>query len=238
MAQLMQNFITIVTGGTGSLGREVVAEFVRNGALVVTNYRDEKKFRDLKNYTENPDLVTGYRADLTSEAQVKAFFQNFSASHQRLDVFLHIMGGFWMGKDIVETPLEKWNHMIDLNLTGAFLCSREAFTIMKAQCSGKIFTVSAKTALDLPAGMGAYSVSKAGVLALTEIMAKEGKPYDIQTNAILPSLIDTAANRKAMPDADFSQWVSPGDIAGMLVQLCQPQENLISGTAIKVYGKL
>ena len=143
-----------------------------------------------------------------------------------------------MGPEIAETSYEKWKYMIDLNLNSAFLCTKEAFKIMKAQCSGKIFTISAKSAEEFPSHMGAYVISKSGVLALTRILANEGKQYNIQANSILPSIIDTRANRKGMPDADYSEWVNPKAIARLLVQLCKPESQAISHSTIKVYGKL
>ncbi|MEJ2633701.1 MAG: SDR family NAD(P)-dependent oxidoreductase [Calditrichia bacterium] len=238
MPQKLKNFICIITGGTGFLGREIIAEFLQNGATVFTNYRDEQKYSDLKSYFGDYQNLVGVHNDLISEAQVNDFFRRFSDSYQRLDVFIHTMGGFWMGQDVSSTPFDKWNHMMNLNLNSTFLCTREAFRIMKAQCSGKIFTISARPAIDLPAGMAAYAVSKSGVLALTEIIAKEGKEFDIQANSIIPGVIDTAANRKSMPDADFSKWVTPKDIARVLINLSQPEVRHLSQTAIKIFGKI
>ncbi len=238
MAMKLKNFNTIVAGATGALGREVVSTFLNHGADVVVNYRNEQKFNDLKEYCGNNENLKGIQADFTSEAQVQEFFRKFDEEYKRLDVFLHIMGGFWMGKEVVDTPLDTWQKMLDLNLNSAFLCTREAFRMMKAQCHGKIFTVSAKAALDLPPQMGAYTISKAAVLALSQTLAIEGKQYGIQVNSLLPSIIDTGANRKAMPDANYDNWVNPKDIADMLVQLSQPEQKVLSHTAIKVYGKL
>jgi NAD(P)-dependent dehydrogenase (short-subunit alcohol dehydrogenase family) len=238
MASALKNFNAIITGGTGSLGREIIAEFIKNGATVYTNYRTTQKFEDLKKFVPDAKYLAGFQADLTTETQVKDFFRKFEADFKRLDVFLHIMGGFWMGGEIADTPVEKWNQMLDVNLNSAFLCSREAFRIMKVQCSGKIFTVSSKNAEEFPAKMGAYAVSKAAVLALTRILANEGKVYDIHANCILPSVIDTSANRKAMPEADRSAWVTPKEIADLLVQLCRPEVKALSHASLKVYGKL
>jgi NAD(P)-dependent dehydrogenase (short-subunit alcohol dehydrogenase family) len=237
MAYSLKNYICIITGGTGSLGKEVVRQFVMSGAKVVTNYRDEKKFANLKEFCGNPDNLTGIRSDMISEGSVRDFFQEFSKQHQRLDVFIHTTGGFWMDGEIGETSLEKWDLMMNLNLNSTFLGTREAFVIMKKQCSGKIFTVAARSAVELPGGQGAYAVSKAGVIALTEILAKEGKQYDIHANAILPSIIDTPANRKSMPDADYSKWVTPKEIAVLLAHLSQAEVQVLSQTALKIYGK-
>jgi len=238
MSVQLKNFQVIVTGGTGGLGMTVVSEYIRQGAAVVTNYRDPAKINDLKNLVGNSERLTGIQANLTSEKAVHSFFQEYQKKYKRLDVLVHTLGGFWMGADIAETPTEKWMLMQDLNVTSTFLCTREAFRIMKSQCSGKIFTISSQTAETLPGKMGAYAVSKAGVLALTRIIANEGKDYNIQANCLLPSVIDTGENRKAMPDADFSRWVTPREIAQLLIQLSKPESNAMSQSVLRVYGKL
>lgn len=228
----------LITGGTGFLGREVIALFLQQGATVCTNYRDENRWEELKAYVGTAENLYGFPADLTDESGVQELFRGVSGICQRLDVFIHIAGGFWMGGEIADTPLEKWHHMMNLNLLSTFLCSRQAFRLMKAQGGGKIFTVSSRTAEDLPAGMGAYAVSKAGVLQLSRILAKEGSSYHIQVNSLLPGIIDTPANRQAMPKADFSQWVTPQEIARLLIRLSDPEIKILSHTALKIYGKL
>ncbi len=234
----LRNFNCIITAGTGALGNIVVGEFIKNGARVFTNYRNQEKFNTLKQSVESPEKLDGAIADLTRESDVKNFFTAACHKLNRIDIFIHLVGGFWMGGEICETPLDRWKQMMDMNLLSTFLATREAFSLFKSQCHGKIFTVSAKSALDLPAEMGAYAISKAGVLALTEILAKEGKPYNIHVNSILPSIIDTPANRNSMPNADFSEWVNPKDIASLLINLSKPESKALSGSALKVYGKL
>jgi len=238
MAQELKNFNIIITGGTGELGQIVIQEFIKDGASVFTNFRNQSRFSELESALNSGNKLVGYKADLTKEADVDSFFTEYKNNFNRLDIFLHIMGGFWMGAELAETSLEKWKYMIDLNLNSTFLCTREAFRIMKTQCSGKIFTIAAKSAEEFPPRMGAYVISKSGVLSLTRILANEGKQYNIQANSILPSIIDTEANRKGMPDADFSEWVSPKAIARLLVQLSKPESQAISHSTIKVYGKL
>jgi NAD(P)-dependent dehydrogenase (short-subunit alcohol dehydrogenase family) len=107
---------------------------------------------------------------------------------------------------------------------------------MQTGSGGSIITISAKPALQLPAGMGAYAVSKAAVLALTEILANEGTASNIRVNSILPGVIDTATNREAMPDADYSKWVTPEDIAEMIMSLTE--NPAVSGSQIKMFGNI
>ena len=238
MSLQLKNFQVVVTGGTGGLGMTVVSEYIRQGAAVVTNYRDPAKMKALEKMNGSSERLTGIQADLISEKTVHFFFQEYQRQFKRLDVLVHTLGGFWMGAEIAETPTEKWMLMQNLNLTSTFLCTREAFRIMKSQCSGKIFTISSQTVDTLPGKMGAYAVSKTGVMALTRIMANEGKAYNIQANCLLPSVIDTEDNRKAMPDADFSRWVTPREIAQLLIQLSKPETNAMSQSVLRVYGKL
>ncbi len=238
MLQELKNFNAVITGATGSLGREVAMEFLRNGGNVITNYRDENKFLHLKKYVFGSKKLYGYQADLTLENNVKIFFNRVRDRFKRIDALIHLVGGFWMGKEIADTDVNNWQHMMNLNLTSTFLCTREAFSKMRKQCGGIIITISSKTAEEFPDRMGAYSVSKAAVLGLTQTLANEGKQYTIQANCLLPSIIDTPANRQSMPNADYTMWVNPKDIAKLLIQLCKPQARLLSQTALKIYGKL
>jgi NAD(P)-dependent dehydrogenase (short-subunit alcohol dehydrogenase family) len=127
--------------------------------------------------------------------------------------------------------------MMNINLKSTFLCSKAVLPQMIKQNYGKIINISSRPALKGSAGVGAYAASKAGVLNLTETIAEEVKDYDINVNAILPSTIDTPANRKAMPDADFSKWVKPEEIARVIIFLSSDESKPISGAGIPVYGK-
>lgn len=229
----------LITGATGGLGPAVVKAFLAAGARLFITYTTEKKHQQLRAELEDASKLTGIKVDLTIETQVRELFDRILQQQGRLDALCHLTGGFWMGGDISETSLDSWNHMFDLNLRTTFLCAREAFRIMKKQRSGNIITFSSKQALALPAGMGAYAFSKAGVLAFTELLAKEGKNYNINVTTILPSTIDTEANRKSMPktDPEKAGWVKPEEITNVLLALIK-EEMAISGTAIKIYGKV
>lgn len=233
----MMDKTVLITGATGELGPTVVETFLKADAQVVATFTSEKKYRRLVEQSSRPSNLNGVLTDLTNEEEVKKLFAAIRSKHGRLDALCHLTGGFWMGGDISETSLDNWNKMMNLNLHTAFLCTREALAMMKKQKQGHIITVSAKTALDLPGGVGAYAVSKAAVLALTKLLAKEGKEHNVRANAILPSTIDTDANRHSMPKADFSKWVTTAEIARMILALVR-DDMAVSGTAIKMYGRV
>jgi NAD(P)-dependent dehydrogenase (short-subunit alcohol dehydrogenase family) len=236
-ARNMTDKTVLITGATGGLGQTVVETFLKANTQVVATFTSEKKYRQLAGEASRPSNLSGVLADLTNEDEVKKLFAAIKSKHRGLDALCHLTGGFWMGGDISETSTDDWNKMMTLNLRTAFLCTGEAFAIMKKQKQGHIITVSAKTALDLPGGMGAYAISKAAVLALTEVLAKEGKEYNIRVNTILPSVIDTNANRQSMPKADFAKWVTPEEIARMMLAMVRDDLAAV-GTAIKMYGRV
>ncbi len=234
---MLDNKIVLVTGGTGFLGSAVVRAYLRAGAHVWVNFRDEKKFEQLRSTVGDDTHLHGVPADLAQENSVKALFAEIISRAGHLHILAHVAGGFWMGGELGDTPLEKFHHMLQMNLLTTFLVTREAFSLMKNQQQGVIFTVASKTAEEFPAGMGAYSISKAAVIALTRTLANEGKAYNIRANTILPGIIDTPANRAAMPNADTRAWVTPEQIAAVMVQLSS-ETTTISGSLLKMYGKL
>jgi NAD(P)-dependent dehydrogenase (short-subunit alcohol dehydrogenase family) len=132
-----------------------------------------------------------------------------------------------------------WDFMMDVNLKSAFLCSRAALSHMIRQNYGKIVSVSSRAAAEkrYRSKGGAYAVSKAGIMVLTEVIAEEAKKYDINVNCIMPSTIDTPDNRRNFPDADFSKWVKPEQVAKVILFLVSDNSKAISGASIPVYGK-
>ena len=230
--------IVVITGGTGGLGRVVVETFLAGGDVVVVNYRSADKVEQMRRELPHSDRLHGFPAQLTDETSVRQFFGQIDKKLGTPQVLLHLAGGFWMGGDIAETPLEQWEHMIQTNLTATFLTLREAFARMKQSSGGVIVTVAAQAALTLPPGLAAYSVSKAGVVALTETLAREGLAYHVRANVLLPSIIDTPANRRSMPEADPSQWTTPRQIADALWLLSSDEASGINQTRVCMFGKL
>jgi NAD(P)-dependent dehydrogenase (short-subunit alcohol dehydrogenase family) len=232
--------VAIVTGATGTLGRVVAKTLLDNGARVVSTYRSEEKQKELGEFVgETSGMLTSVEADVTDEGSVQGLFQKVVDKHGRVDILLNIVGAYKGGNEIANTRESDWDYMMDVNLKSAFLCSKTALASMMKQNYGKIVNVSARTAVEkrFRSKSGAYAVSKAGIIVLTETIAEEVKKYDINVNCIMPSTIDTPDNRRNFPDGDFSKWVKPEQIAKVILFLVSDDSKTISGACLPVYGK-
>lgn len=215
-----------MTGGTGALGRAVVACLLTGGADVHASW-----------VTEAADLkVHLHRADVTDPASVDQLVSDVAGPAGRLDILANIVGGFTFAS-LEETDPAAWQRMLSLNATSAFLCCRAAAPLMRRRRWGRIVNVAAVPALERgAAGMSAYAASKAAVLNLTYSLAKELGPTGITVNAIVPTIIDTPANRKAMPEADTSTWLKPEEIAEVIAFLVSERAGVVTGTAVNLAG--
>jgi NAD(P)-dependent dehydrogenase (short-subunit alcohol dehydrogenase family) len=174
--------------------------------------------------------------DLTDPDQAGQAIAAVIGRFGRLDALLNIAGGFvWQTTDDAEPA---WDRMHALNVTTALNASRAALPHLKASDQGRIVNVGSAAALKAGAGMGAYGAAKAGVHALTQALAEELKATSVTVNAVLPSIIDTPANRKDMPDADPAQWVAPGDLAAVILFLASPQSRAMTGALVPVTGRV
>lgn len=218
----------LITGASGGLGRDVCRAFQQAGAFVAGTARraDELNHCDL-----------GIAADLTSTAGAAAAIAAVLAVRPGLDAVVHLMGGFAADGTVQETTSETWDRMMDLNVRSAFLLLREALPLMVAQGRGRIIAVGSRAGVAMPAGLSAYAASKAALHALVQVIAAENKQSGITANVVMPSTIDTAANRAAMPDADPALWVSPDSIAGLLVWLASNAAQDVNGALIPIYGE-
>ena len=232
MAGHHEGRVAVVTGGTGSLGRAVVRELVTEGARVHVPRRGEA--RGIEQYLgDDFASVEFHEADLTSADSVDQLFQDIQRASGRVDILANIAGGFAFGP-IEETDPATWFHLLNLNATTAFLCCRAVTPLMKANGWGRIVTVSSATSEDGAANMTAYSASKAALWNLTQSLAKELLPFGVTANAVVPTIIDTPANRKSMPDADTSTWLSPEEIAAAVGFLASEAADAVTGTAVNL----
>jgi NAD(P)-dependent dehydrogenase (short-subunit alcohol dehydrogenase family) len=223
----------MISGGAGGLGKAVVSAFLENGYEVLILHRNPAKYAQVKRACGDlTEKLSGYELDLSDEAQLAELFASNLVQTPFSDI-IHLAGGFWMGGTIGETSFKDWQRMHELNLHTTFLLARAAQRHFLSHKGGHILTITAKPALELPAGMGAYAVSKAAALALNEVLVKEGAGKAIRVNTILPGIIDTPANRQAMPDANTRTWVKAEEIAAMIIAVCQNPS--VSGAQIKMY---
>jgi NAD(P)-dependent dehydrogenase (short-subunit alcohol dehydrogenase family) len=157
--------------------------------------------------------------------------------HGPIEALVHILGGFGGGQPVAETSDKTWDGMMTLNLRAAFCAMRAVLKPMTAAKYGRIVAVGSRAAVEATPNFAAYSVSKAGLVALVKNVAAEGKDLGITANVVLPSTIDTPANRQAMPTADFSRWVQPESIAKTLKWLASREAGDVSGAVIPIYGR-
>jgi NAD(P)-dependent dehydrogenase (short-subunit alcohol dehydrogenase family) len=226
-----------VTGGTGALGGAVVRDLLATGANVAVVGGREASVARLVGELDAGERVGGFPADLTDEGQVGAAFAAAAGRFGGLDGLVAAAGGFGGGTPVHETDVATWREQYEVNLLTSFLACRATIPHLLERGGGAIVTVASRPALHGAPYIAAYSVAKGGVLRLTEALAGELKDRDVTVNAILPSTIDTPANRAASPDADYSAWVAPEAIAAVVRWLLGPDARIVSGAAIPVYGR-
>lgn len=234
-----QDKVVLVTGGTGGLGRAVTMAFLEAGAKVIVTYMNPEEYAPVAAATERAGAapLAGANVDVTDEEAVRKFIAGIIATYGRLDILVNTVGGYAGGVNLWEVNPREYDRMLQLNLKSGFVLARAVTPQMIKQNGGWIVNVASKAAFDHAAGGSLYAASKAAALALMDSLAAEVKPYNINVNSILPSIIDTAANRKAMPNADFSKWPKPEEIARVILFLCSEEARVIHGAAIPVYGK-
>lgn len=221
----LEGNVVLITGATGSLGQAVVPAFTEAGARVIAAARGTAS-----GPMERRTLVA---ADVTDEADVRRLVEDVIQTEGRLDALINLVGGFAPGR-VWETDLSLWQRMMTMNLTSAFLLSKAVLPHMLERRSGRIVHVAAKAAADPFPGAAAYIAAKAGLAALVRALSLELTGTGVTVNAVLPSTIDTPANRKNMPDADPAAWVKPASIARLLVFLSSEDSGQVNGALIPV----
>ena len=229
--------VVLVAGGTGGLGRVVSLAFLEEGARVVVTYRKREEFVALQSAAgANSSSLRGHDVDVTSEAAVSRLIERVLAEHGRLDALVNAVGGYVGGVKLWELDTKVFEQMLALNLRAGYALSRTVLPAMLQQKRGAIVNVAAKAAVDHAAGAAAYAASKAAAVAMMDSLAEDAKGTGVRVNSILPSIVDTEANRKAMPGADFANWPKAEDIARVILFLCSDESKVIHGAAIPVYG--
>lgn len=227
--------VALITGGTGGLGGAVTRAFLDRGCTVVVTYIIPAEADQSRR--EFGDRVALESVDVTDGAAVGQLVDRIRKQHGRIDHLINLVGGWAGGPGVAETSDADFERMLTMNLGSAFVCCRAVLPVMIARNFGRIVSVSSRTARQVAAGQAPYAIAKAGIITLTETIAQEVMEYDINANCVLPSVLDTPANRQAMAGADFERWVKPAQLAATIAWLTSPEASAITGAAIPVYGR-
>jgi len=242
---MFKDKVAIITGGTGALGRVIVNKFAEAGMKVYIPVRSLKDFMESFDDSQSEGgefkgLLKrfGLPCDATNEAEVKEFCDNVVKQEKRIDYLVNTVGGYHPKRMIADTDTELIQQQLKLNFYTTFFFTKYALTYFKINNFGRVISIGAKPALEATAGKFAYSFSKAGVVNLMQTLAEEHKELNITFNSIIPSIIDTPANRESMQNQDFSTWVNPTDIADTCLFLLGDGAKSFRGNVIKMYGRV
>jgi NAD(P)-dependent dehydrogenase (short-subunit alcohol dehydrogenase family) len=237
MADRFNSRVVLVAGGTGGLGRAVALAFLNESATVFVTYRNEDEYAALQKASgQSSSRLRGHRVDATNEVDASRLVEEIVTTSRRIDVMVNSIGAYAGGSPLWQTPPDVFDRMFSLNVRSGYVLSRAVVPVMLKQGAGSIVNVSSRAAFDHAAGAAAYAASKAAALAMIDALAADLKGTGVRANTVLPSIIDTPANRTAMPGADFGSWPKPEDIARVILFLCSDEAKLIHGAAVPVYG--
>lgn len=239
----------LVSGGTGGLGRAVMTAFLDAGAMVVVTYHRQEEYDSLRKQLGEMQSATaarseriegsrleGHKVDVTDEAAVGQLIEGVLQKHERLDAMVNTVGAYLGGVKLWEMETKDWDRMMALNVRSGYALCRAAARAMVKQGNGAIVNVASKAAMDHAPGHAAYAASKAAAVAMIDCLAADLKGTGVQAYSVLPSIIDTEVNRKAMPNANFSKWPKPEEIARIILWLCSSDARLLQGASVPVYG--
>jgi 3-oxoacyl-[acyl-carrier protein] reductase len=226
----MNGKIVVITGASGALGQVVLERAVKSGATIAAIDHSART------PASTPDRLQIGGVDLSDAAQADAAMAAVVKQFGKIDVLINIAGAFTF-ENIADGNNKSWETMHRLNLLTALNASRAAIPHLTSSKAGRIINIGAMGALQAGAGMGPYAASKAGVHRLTETLAAELKGK-VTVNAVLPSTIDTAANRRDMPNADFSKWVTPDELASVILFLASDAASALTGALLPVSGRV
>jgi NAD(P)-dependent dehydrogenase (short-subunit alcohol dehydrogenase family) len=226
----LQDKVVVITGAKGGLGSYVTRAFLDAGAQVVG------VSRSIKDTDFASPRFAAVPGELSSIAAAEKIAASVLARSERIDALVHLVGGFAGGQSVMDTAPETFDRMLDMNLRPAFYITRAVLPHMRERGSGRILAIGSRAAVEPKAMLGAYSVSKAALVALIRTIALENRDRGISANVVLPGTMDTPANRSAAPDADFSKWVQPAQVASLLVHLASGDASDVSGAVIPIYG--
>ncbi|HTV09094.1 MAG TPA: SDR family NAD(P)-dependent oxidoreductase [Candidatus Aquilonibacter sp.] len=223
----------LVAGGSGGLGHAVSLAFLGEGAKVVVPYRSEKEFAELRSAAAGrEEQLIGRVVDVLDEGAVGKLVEEIG----RIDVLVNTVGGYVGGVELWKLAPADFDRMLNLNVRVGYVLARAVVPGMLQRGSGAVVNVAAKAALDHGGGASAYAASKAAALAMMDSLAADMRGTGVRVNSVLPSIIDTKANREAMPTANFDAWPKPEDIAKVILFLASDAAKVVHGAAVTVYG--
>ena len=226
----MSERVIFITGAKGGLGSFITQRFLATGAKVVGASRSiSQQDFPAPNFVALP-------VDFTKPAAVTGAVNSIVERYRRLDVLVHVVGAFAGGQSVAETDDATWEQMRDLNLTSAFYTLRAAIPHLRKSGSGRIVAIGSLAAVEPHAGLAAYVTFKAALAMLVRTVALENRDVGVTANVVLPGTMDTPTNRKAMPNADFSKWLQPSEVADLVLWLCDERAGHITGTTIPIDG--
>lgn len=225
------SLVVVVTGGTGALGHAVVRHLLSIGNRVAVPFREAASFDDLRRAVGASDDLWGAPADLGDAGAAHRFVEEAARWGGRLDGLAHLAGGYEATGRLEEAPVAEWESMLRLNLTTAYTTCRGVLPHL-LKTGGSIVTVSSRLASSGGGGAVAYAASKAAVEGLTRALAHENRQRGVRANVVAPSVLDTEANRRAMPDADRTTWVPPAEAAQVIAFLLSHASRPLTGAVL------
>ncbi len=230
--------ITVIVGGEGPLGREVSKKFLAEGARLIIGWYSKEEWDEAnKLISSYSDRYIDMNIDATKEDQVERLMKTAKDQFGSIDILLHMVGMVYIGPMLWETETSVLEKLIDTNLKSAFLCAKHAIKIMLEKKRGRIVVFPARVAIEPQPRFGAYALSKSGLITLVQVLREELKETNITVNAVMPSVMDTFRTRR-MPGAEPDKWVKPSEVAELLCEICSDECDALSGSILKVFGKL
>jgi NAD(P)-dependent dehydrogenase (short-subunit alcohol dehydrogenase family) len=226
----MSEKVVLISGANGGLGTSITEAFLSTGANVIGASR-KISASDFPQPNFEP-----FSGDFTKAGEIRALIAKVIAQHGHLDILVHVLGAFAGGQSVAETTDQTWEQMRELNLTSAFYFLRETISHLRKSKNGRIIVIGSLAAKEAHANIGAYVVFKTALAALVQTVAVENADAGLTANIVLPGTMDTPANRKAMPNEDFSKWVQTKDVAGLVLWLADDKASHITGAAIPIDG--
>jgi NAD(P)-dependent dehydrogenase (short-subunit alcohol dehydrogenase family) len=234
MAGEFDGKVVMVTGANGNIGQVVARRFAAQGATLVLVGRKEAELTPLVAELGGMPGV----ADVTDESSMDALVKAVEEKYGHIDVLAHTVGGFASGQPVHEAGLDVWNKMMALNAGSVYVtCGRVARHMVEKGVQGRIIAILSKNAYKGTAKAAAYSAAKAAAQRVLESMAAELREKGITVNGIVPSTIDTPQNREGMPNADYSKWVQPEEIADAMLYLASEKAKSVSGISLDIFGR-